>query len=99
MPNSLAKDRDSDRSSILRSLLRDKSSQSIVQIFQVILKIDCFPFHQGKTERFDTARAHTQKQSSRKAQRRLNFYANKLGMCQLNAKQSFRVNKQLMRAL
>ena len=52
MPNSLAKDKNSDRSSILRSLLRDKSSQSIVQIFSRDSKNRLLPFSQ-KENRFD----------------------------------------------
>ena len=48
MPNSLAKDRDSDRSAILRSLLRDKSSQSIVQIFSRDSKNRLLPFSPRK---------------------------------------------------
>ena len=50
MPNSLAKDKNSDRSS--RSLLRDKSSQSIVQIFSRDSKNRLLPFSQ-KENRFD----------------------------------------------
>ena len=52
MSNSLAKDKNSDRSLILRSLLRDKSSQSIVQIFSSDYKKRLLPFSLRKN-RFD----------------------------------------------